>query len=169
MLASGLVDAQAPARVIRKSSPFQMDGRITGANINSYHLLELCSVRGRISVATARKLLDLSAEDVTKLQAFADKRGTVSYREAADVFHSTNTPRQVRVETVVEMIRSTDTKKVYPVIEELAKGGRQLTPELRRELGHKYGMSQEMLDHYYDIASALVKVPLGARVTGAIG
>jgi hypothetical protein len=169
MLAGGLVTVPAAPQEIRKERVVKSDARVTGANLNSYHLLQVCSdKRGRISVADARKLLDLTVEEGNKLEALADRRGTVSYQDAARVFHGTKTVRQVRVAVVVETIKRADTTGAYAAIEELAKGRRQLTAETRSDLMHKYGISQETIGYYYDIASAVAKMPPGGRMIGAI-
>jgi hypothetical protein len=168
MLAGGLVTVQAAPREIRKDRVIKSGARVTGANLNSYHLLQVCSDRrGRISVGDASKLLNLTAEEVTKLKALADERGTVSYRDAVKVFHSTKALRHVSVTVVIDTIKRADPTGAFTEIEELAKGRRELTAETRSKLTQKYGISQETLGIYYDIASSVSKMPNGAQI-GAI-
>jgi hypothetical protein len=168
MLAGGLVTVQAAPKAISKGRVVKSGEQITGAKLNSYQLLQVCSdKRGRISVADASKLLNLTADEVTKLKALADKRGTVSYRDAVKVFHSTKPLRQVSVATVIETIKKADTTGAFAEIEELAKGRRELTADTRSKLTQKYGISNETLAVYYNIASSVSKMPSGAQI-GAI-
>jgi hypothetical protein len=168
MLAGGLVTVQAAPKEIHKDSVVKSDERVTGAKLNSYQLLQVCSdKRGRISVTDASKLLNLTPDEVTKLKALADGRGTVSYRDAVKVFHSTKAVRQVSVAAVIETLKRADTTGAFKEIEELAKGRRELTSETRSKLMQKYGISQETLGIYYDIASSVSKMPSGAQI-GAI-
>jgi plasmid maintenance system antidote protein VapI len=168
MLAGGLVTVQAAPRETRKDRVLKSGERVTGAKLNSYQLLQVCSdKRGRISVTDASKLLNLTADEVTKLKALADGRGMVSYRDAVKVFHSTKAVRQVSVAAVMETIKRADTTGAFTEVEELAKGRRELTTDTRSRLTQKYGISQEALRVYYDIASSVSKMPSGAQI-GAI-
>jgi hypothetical protein len=168
MLAGGLVTVQAAPKEARKDLVVKSGPRVTGANLNSYQLLQACSdKRGRISVADAGKLLNLTAEEVTKLKALADRRGTVSYRDAVKVFHGTKPLRQVNVAVVIETVKKADTTGAFAEIEELARSRRELTTDTRSKLMQKYGISQETLGVYYNIASSVSKMPNGAQI-GAI-
>jgi hypothetical protein len=55
----------------------------------------------------------------------------------------------------------------FAEIEELARGRRELTSDTRSKLMQKYGISQETLGVYYNIASSVSKMPNGAQI-GAI-
>jgi hypothetical protein len=168
MLAGGLVTVQAAPKEARKDLVVKSGERVTGANLNSYQLLQACSdKRGRISVADASKLLNLTADEASKLKALADRRGTVSYRDAAKVFHSTRPVRQVSVAVVIETIKRADATGAFSEIEELAKGRRELTADTRSKLTQKYGISKETVAVYYNIASSVSKMPSGAQI-GAI-
>ncbi len=168
MLAGGLVSVEAVIREARKDHSVKSAEHITGASLNSYNLLKACSdEKGRISVTEAGTILDLTPAEVNSLSALADRGGTVSYRDAAKVFHSSKSVREVRVDGIIAAIKRADTAGAFSEIEKLAKGRREMTGDTRTKLMEKYGLSAEKFDFYYNVATSVSKMPNGAHI-GAV-